>query len=190
MKETSSSATDPRQPSAAKPYVPPTLSPQDLPIDYAGFLAVIFGVLGVTLRIPPGRLDQNAIHDCYHANNTFNLLGVTKQLDVLKLMLPRKRCITFLHAAARSEAEEFIISTIASCDVVGSVLVGSQCVGPMPETLIVYKLCSWLAIIFCAQSFANMKSFENDSKQLSMAFMFGVMGLVTNYLGPRPVKKS
>ncbi|XP_042402775.1 protein Asterix-like [Zingiber officinale] len=103
MKETSSSATDPRQPSAAKPYVPPTLSPQDLPIDYAGFLAVIFGVLGVTLR---------------------------------------------------------------------------------------YKLCSWLAIIFCAQSFANMKSFENDSKQLSMAFMFGVMGLVTNYLGPRPVKKS
>ncbi|KAJ8479304.1 hypothetical protein OPV22_023031 [Ensete ventricosum] len=92
MKETttSSSANDPRLPSAAKPYVPPTLSPQDLPIDYAGFLAVVFGVVGVTLR---------------------------------------------------------------------------------------YKLCSWLAIIFCAESLANMKNFENDFKQLSMAFMFGVMGL-------------
>ncbi|CAL9046586.1 protein Asterix-like [Musa acuminata AAA Group] len=94
MKEATS---DPRQPSTAKPYVSATLSPQDLPIDYAGFLAVVFGVVGVTLR---------------------------------------------------------------------------------------YKLCSWLAIIFCAQSLANMKNFENDFKQLSMAFMFGIMGLVTNYLGP------
>ncbi|CAL9747943.1 unnamed protein product [Musa acuminata subsp. burmannicoides] len=94
MKEATS---DPRQSSTAKPYVSATLSPQDLPIDYAGFLAVVFGVVGVTLR---------------------------------------------------------------------------------------YKLCSWLAIIFCAQSLANMKNFENDFKQLSMAFMFGIMGLVTNYLGP------
>ncbi|WOK97496.1 protein Asterix [Canna indica] len=104
MKETtSSSVSDPRQPSTAKPYVPPTLSPQDLPIDYAGFIAVVVGVVGVTLR---------------------------------------------------------------------------------------YKICSWLAIIFCAQSLANMKNFENDFKQLSMAFMFGVMGLVTIYLGPRPAKKG
>ncbi|RRT72700.1 hypothetical protein BHE74_00011855 [Ensete ventricosum] len=53
MKETttSSSANDPRLPSAAKPYVPPTLSPQDLPIDYAGFLAVVFGVVGVTFGV-------------------------------------------------------------------------------------------------------------------------------------------
>ncbi|XP_072956644.1 protein Asterix [Typha angustifolia] len=101
MKETSSSASDPRQPSTAKPYVPPTLSPQDLPIDYAGFLAVVLGVTGVMFR---------------------------------------------------------------------------------------YKLCSWLAIIFCAQALANMKNFENDLKQISMAFMFAVMGLVTNYFGPsRPV---
>ena len=49
-----------------------------------------------------------------------------------------------------------------------------------------YKVCSWIAIIFCAQSLANMKNFENDLKQLSMAFMFAVMGLVTNYFGPRP----
>ncbi|NP_001152924.1 Protein Asterix [Zea mays] len=89
--------SDPRQPSTAKPYAPPKLSPQDLPIDYAGFLAVAFGVLGVMLR---------------------------------------------------------------------------------------YKVCSWIAIIFCAQSLANMKNFENDLKQLSMAFMFAVMGLVTNYFGP------
>lgn len=34
-----------------------------------------------------------------------------------------------------------------------------------------YKVCSWIAIIFCAQSLANMKNFENDLKQLSMAFM-------------------
>ena len=32
-----------------------------------------------------------------------------------------------------------------------------------------YKVCSWIAIIFCAQSLANMKNFENDLKQLSMA---------------------
>ncbi|XP_010939356.1 protein Asterix-like [Elaeis guineensis] len=97
MKETSSTASDPRQPSTARPYVPPTVSPQDLPIDYSGFFAVIFGVTGVMLR---------------------------------------------------------------------------------------YKLCSWLAIIFCAQSLANMKNLENDLKQISMAMMFAIMGLVTNYFGP------
>ncbi|TVT97855.1 hypothetical protein EJB05_56867 [Eragrostis curvula] len=90
-------ANDPRQPSTAKPYAPPKLSPQDLPIDYAGFLAVVFGVIGVMLR---------------------------------------------------------------------------------------YKACSWIAIIFCAQSLANMKNYENDLKQVSMAFMFASMGLVTNYFGP------
>ncbi|KAI3924614.1 hypothetical protein MKX01_041292 [Papaver californicum] len=34
-----------------------------------------------------------------------------------------------------------------------------------------YKLCSWLAIIFCAQSLASMKNFENDLKQISMAMI-------------------
>nr|BAJ94200.1 predicted protein [Hordeum vulgare subsp. vulgare] len=84
-------ANDPRQPTTARPYAPPKLSSQDLP--------VVFGVVGVMLH---------------------------------------------------------------------------------------YKACSWIAIIFCAQSLANMKNFENDLKQLSMAFMFAVMGLVTNYFGPRP----
>ncbi|KAK9107299.1 hypothetical protein Syun_023310 [Stephania yunnanensis] len=93
----SSSANDPRQPSTAKPYVPPTVSPQDLPVDYSGFIAIIFGVAGVMFR---------------------------------------------------------------------------------------YKLSSWLAIIFCAQSIANMKNMETDLKQISMAMMFAIMGLVTNYFGP------
>ncbi|KAL0752126.1 hypothetical protein Bca101_034129 [Brassica carinata] len=54
-----------------------------------------------------------------------------------------------------------------------------------------YKICSWLAIIFCAQSLANMRNLENDLKQISMAMMFAVMGLVTNYLGPnRPAAKK
>ncbi|XP_050223452.1 protein Asterix [Mercurialis annua] len=103
---TSSSANDPRQPSAAKPYVAPMISPQDLPVDYAGFIAVVFGVAGVMFR---------------------------------------------------------------------------------------YKGCSWLAIIFCAQSLSNMRNAENDLKQISMATMFAIMGLVTNYLGasrpsPQPQK--
>ncbi|KAG8638959.1 hypothetical protein MANES_14G084550v8 [Manihot esculenta] len=80
----SSSANDPRQPSAAKPYVQPIVLPQDLPVDYAGFIAVVFGVAGVMFR---------------------------------------------------------------------------------------YKLCSWLAVIFCAQSLANMRNIENDLKQVLMASM-------------------
>ncbi|XP_010546197.1 PREDICTED: protein Asterix [Tarenaya hassleriana] len=99
-----SSANDPRQPSAAKPYSPAPVSPQDLPVDYSGFIAVILGVSGVMFR---------------------------------------------------------------------------------------YKLCSWLAIIFCAQSLSNMRNLENDLKQISMAMMFAIMGLVTNYLGPaRPATKK
>ncbi|VFQ82139.1 unnamed protein product [Cuscuta campestris] len=101
----SSQGSDPRMPSAVKPYKPQAVSPQDLPIDYSGFIAVVFGVFGAMFR---------------------------------------------------------------------------------------YKICSWLAIIFSAQSLANMKNMETDLKQISMAMMFGIMGLVTNYLGlgPRPSKKS
>ncbi|KAH6807749.1 asterix-like protein [Perilla frutescens var. frutescens] len=96
---------DPRLPSAARPYKPPIISQQDLPVDYSGFIAVVFGVFGAMFR---------------------------------------------------------------------------------------YKVCSWLAIIFCAQSLANMRNMENDLKQISMAMMFGIMGLVTNYLGlgPRPNPKT
>ncbi|XP_057443081.1 protein Asterix [Lotus japonicus] len=100
----SSHGNDPRQPSAAKPYVAPQVAPQDLPIDYAGFIAVLFGVAGVMFR---------------------------------------------------------------------------------------YKLSSWMALIFCAQSIANMRNVENDLKQVMMAMMFSMMGLITNYFGPpRPNKQS
>ncbi|KAE9607830.1 hypothetical protein Lalb_Chr09g0334301 [Lupinus albus] len=100
----SSQGNDPRQPSAAKPYVAPPVSPQDLPIDYAGFIAVVFGIAGVMFK---------------------------------------------------------------------------------------YKLCSWLALVFCAQSIANMRNIENDLKQVMMAIMFSIMGLITNYFGaPRPSKQS
>eukprot|EP00262_Sarcandra_glabra_P021832 TRINITY_DN938_c0_g1_i1.p1 TRINITY_DN938_c0_g1~~TRINITY_DN938_c0_g1_i1.p1 ORF type:complete len:106 (+),score=5.09 TRINITY_DN938_c0_g1_i1:161-478(+) len=97
MSSTSNNVSDPRQPSTAKPYVPPTIAPQDLPVDYSGFIAIIFGISGVMFR---------------------------------------------------------------------------------------YKLSSWMAIIFCAQSLANMKNVETDLKQVSMAMMFAIMGLVTNYFGP------
>lgn len=100
----SSSASDPRQPSTAKPYKPPIITPQDLPVDYAGFIAIVFGIAGVMFR---------------------------------------------------------------------------------------YKISSWLALIFCAQSLANMRNVENDLKQISMAMMFAIMGLVTNYVGPaRPGTKA
>lgn len=92
------SANDPRLPSAARPYKAPLVSPQDLPVDYSGFIAVICGVLGIMLR---------------------------------------------------------------------------------------YKLGSWLAIIFCAQSLANMRNMESDLKHFSMAMMFAIMGLLTSYMGPR-----
>ncbi|KAH9778075.1 hypothetical protein KPL71_007235 [Citrus sinensis] len=77
-------SNDPRQPSAAKPYVSTAVAPEDLPVDYSGFIAVIFGLAGVMFR---------------------------------------------------------------------------------------YKLCSWLAIICCAQSLANMRNMETDLKQISMAMI-------------------
>ncbi|OMO51626.1 hypothetical protein COLO4_37587 [Corchorus olitorius] len=47
----STSPNDPRQPSAAKPFVAQPVLPQELPIDYSGFIAVIFGVAGVMFRL-------------------------------------------------------------------------------------------------------------------------------------------
>ncbi|KAL8130381.1 hypothetical protein V2J09_019536 [Rumex salicifolius] len=85
----SSPANDPRMPSAARPYRAPLVSPQDLPVDYSGFLAVLCGVVGVMFK---------------------------------------------------------------------------------------YKLGSWLALIFCAQSLANMRNMENDLKQISMAMILANKG--------------
>ncbi|KAG6548391.1 hypothetical protein Mapa_010170 [Marchantia paleacea] len=94
---------DPRQPTAAKPYVHPVTNPVDLPPDYSSLLAVIFGAVGVMLRNKAG---------------------------------------------------------------------------------------SWLALIFCVQSFVNMKNVETDLKQVVMALTFAVMGMVTNYLGPASKAQS
>ena len=47
----STAANDPRQPYTAKPFVAPTVSAQDLPVDYSGFIAVIFGIAGIMFRV-------------------------------------------------------------------------------------------------------------------------------------------
>lgn len=43
--------SDPRMPSAARPYVPALVDPNDLPIDYSSILAIIFGIAGVMMRV-------------------------------------------------------------------------------------------------------------------------------------------
>eukprot|EP00252_Welwitschia_mirabilis_P010279 TRINITY_DN23469_c0_g1_i1.p1 TRINITY_DN23469_c0_g1~~TRINITY_DN23469_c0_g1_i1.p1 ORF type:complete len:106 (-),score=9.92 TRINITY_DN23469_c0_g1_i1:188-505(-) len=50
MRNDQTLGSDPRLPSAARPYRPPAVAPQDLPPDYSGFIAIIFGVAGVMLR--------------------------------------------------------------------------------------------------------------------------------------------
>ncbi|KAK1384221.1 Protein Asterix like [Heracleum sosnowskyi] len=100
----STTGNDPRQASAARRYVAPVVAAENLPIDYAGFIAIVFGVVGVMFR---------------------------------------------------------------------------------------YKLGSWLALICCAHSLANMKNLETDLKQISTAVMFAIMGIMTNYFGPpRPGSQS
>ncbi|KAG0613253.1 hypothetical protein M758_6G088200 [Ceratodon purpureus] len=44
--------SDPRMPSAVRPYVAPLVNPNDLPPDYSSLAAVIFGILGVMLQQP------------------------------------------------------------------------------------------------------------------------------------------
>ncbi|KAK9723995.1 hypothetical protein RND81_05G039900 [Saponaria officinalis] len=50
---TTMNINDLRQPSAAKPYKPSLVTPQDLPVDYAGFIAVLCGVLGAMFQVYP-----------------------------------------------------------------------------------------------------------------------------------------
>lgn len=47
----STAANDPRQPAAAKRYVQTAVSPEDLPVDYSGLIAVVFGIAGVMFRV-------------------------------------------------------------------------------------------------------------------------------------------
>ncbi|KAK9107298.1 hypothetical protein Syun_023309 [Stephania yunnanensis] len=39
------------QPSTTKPYVPATVSPHDLSVDYSGFITIIFGVACIMFRV-------------------------------------------------------------------------------------------------------------------------------------------
>lgn len=110
----STQANDPRQPSAAKPFVAPAVNPQDLPVDYSGFIAVVFGIAGVMFRV----------------------------------------CLLLFSAPIHNYGD----LTFYSYDT----LLGLN---------VQYKLSSWMAIIFCAQSLANMRNMENDLKQVSMAMM-------------------
>jgi len=114
----SSHTNDPRQPSAARPYVAPQIAPQDLPIDYAGFIAVIFGVAGVMFRV------------CIWSTSSPSISLLNFRFDALTLF--------FLFFYLWNQ----------------------------------YKLSSWLALIFCAQSVANMRNVENDLKQVMMAMMW------------------
>lgn len=43
--------SDPRMPTAVKHYVAPLVNPNDLPPDYSSLLAIIFGILGVMMRV-------------------------------------------------------------------------------------------------------------------------------------------
>lgn len=47
----SPAVNDPRQPSTANPYVAPMVRPEDLPVDYSGFIAVIFAIVGLMFRV-------------------------------------------------------------------------------------------------------------------------------------------
>lgn len=66
-----SSANDPRQPWAAKPYTPRPVAPEDLPVDYSGFLAVILGVSGVMFRVNFIKSDLSS-SDCCSVKSQYN----------------------------------------------------------------------------------------------------------------------
>lgn len=137
----SSQGNDPRLPSAAKPYKPQPLSTQDLLMDYSGFIAVVFGVFGAMFRV------------CTCTITTLDLI------QFLKLVI-----------CTSSSVER---NNIGSCIFWPRYIV---CFGELCNMMICffflqYKICSWLAIIFSAQSLANMKNIETDLRQISMAMM-------------------
>ncbi|KAK9832269.1 hypothetical protein WJX74_004934 [Apatococcus lobatus] len=46
------------------------------------------------------------------------------------------------------------------------------------------KFASWGALICCLSAVANMKSFENDLKQIISTATFAIFGIVLSYLQP------
>uniref|UniRef100_A0A3Q7EG97 Uncharacterized protein n=1 Tax=Solanum lycopersicum TaxID=4081 RepID=A0A3Q7EG97_SOLLC len=49
-----------------------------------------------------------------------------------------------------------------------------------------YKIFSWLVILLSAQSLDKTRNMKNNLKQISMAMMFGIKGLIAIYLGVSP----
>ncbi|KAH0706343.1 hypothetical protein KY285_010846 [Solanum tuberosum] len=61
-------------------------------------------------------------------------------------------------------------------------------VGPQDLPIYYYGFIAIIFSVFGAivQSIANIRNMENALKQISMAMMFGITGLMTNYLGVSP----
>lgn len=77
-----SQSNDPRLPSAARPYKPPVIAQQDLPVDYSGFIAVVFGVFGAMFRV----LNCFSLSPIYVFTQYFHLIlinvhGLQKNID-------------------------------------------------------------------------------------------------------------
>ena len=75
----SSTVNDPRQPSAAKRYVPSAVPPQDLPVDYSGLIAVVFGIAGVMFRVRT--LSFSRLQFCYFWLEFADVWGVINYLN-------------------------------------------------------------------------------------------------------------
>jgi len=49
-----------------------------------------------------------------------------------------------------------------------------------------YKLCAWLAVFACLSSIVNQRRRDMDFKQIICSLLFSIMGLLMNYVAPRP----
>lgn len=47
-----------------------------------------------------------------------------------------------------------------------------------------YKYVSWIGLLACVSSLANMKKSEYDLKQVITTILMSIMGLFLNYFGP------
>lgn len=84
-REMASQSNDPRLPSAARPYKPPIIAPQDLPVDYSGFIAVVFGVFGAMFRVR----NHFALSPIYVFPQYLHLIVILRCIDLNKVMIYR-----------------------------------------------------------------------------------------------------
>ncbi|GLJ39994.1 hypothetical protein SUGI_0818350 [Cryptomeria japonica] len=193
-----SHGSDPRQPSTAKPYKPPSIASQDLPPDYSSFLAIMFGVAGVMLRvlsIDGISLELDIINKGSERITRHKGLGVGVSSDcclafvinkAIKAWSDSSQCQGYQCNAPFCQKIELIAIRQGYSDRGSrrcSFLKNQYVTHDFLPNIPMYKLGSWLAIICCAQSLANMRNVENDLKQIIMAMTFAIMGLVSNYFG-------